>query len=225
MRPRVCNVFWCLLIWQFFAVGAMAQAGAPWVGETFIGVQCTGGDQGYGPYDYLQRQSLAGKLQVVETHHFTPEVEQLQRGKSGSLATDLDYTLRAWPNHHRALNAMMRYQDSLQRIQIQRLSASGVPPVECYFQRAINFSSSDAITKMLFGMLLHKKDQLERAEREYRAAIDLAPGDRQIQYNLGLLLVDRGKYAEAKTIAETLYGEDFPLPGLQNKLRRKGQWP
>tara|TARA_R110002110_G_scaffold76898_2_gene202304 strand:+ start:16814 stop:17050 length:237 start_codon:yes stop_codon:yes gene_type:complete len=78
---------------------------------------------------------------------------------------------------------------------------------------------------MLFGMLLHKKNQLERAEQEYRAAIDLAPGDRQTQYNLGLLLVDRGKYVEAKTIAETLYGEDFPLPGLQNKLRRKGQWP
>ncbi len=225
MRSGVWNVFWCLLMWQCFTVDAMAQRGAPWVGTTFIGVQCTGNDQGVGPYDYLQRHSLAGKLRVVETHHFTPGVEQLQRGKSGPVVSDLDYTLRAWPNHHRALNAMMRYQTSLQRGQMQQLFASGIPPVECYLQRAINFSSSDATTRMLFGMLLHKKNQLERAEQEYRAAIDLAPGDRQTQYNLGLLLVDRGKYVEAKTIAETLYGEDFPLPGLQNKLRRKGQWP
>src|SRR5882672_10328606 len=57
----------------------------------------------YGPFDYRIEHD---KLAIVEAYHFTSQVELLIRGQSGALGADLDYTLRAAPNHHRALVAM-----------------------------------------------------------------------------------------------------------------------
>jgi hypothetical protein len=60
----------------------------------------------YGPYDY--RTASARQIQLVEDYHFTLSVEELKHGKSGlTVGGDLDFTLRAIPNHHRALVAMM----------------------------------------------------------------------------------------------------------------------
>src|SRR5690606_25221127 len=63
---------------------------------------------GYGPFDYINRHSLQEQLTVVESFHFTYDVENLIKGQSGSIAGDLNYTLHAWPNHHRALVSLVR---------------------------------------------------------------------------------------------------------------------
>ena len=60
----------------------------------------------FGPFDY--RTERGYNLDVVESYHFTPPVEALIRGSSGTIGGDLDYTLRAFPNHDRALNATIR---------------------------------------------------------------------------------------------------------------------
>ena len=65
---------------------------------------------GYGPFDY---RTSAKQLDIVEKYHFTSDVESLKHGKAGYLGTDLDYTLRASPNHHRALMAMVNLAFSL----------------------------------------------------------------------------------------------------------------
>src|SRR4051812_47506028 len=71
-------------------------------------VSCTAFAQGcgslanpYGPFDY---RTSKDKLDIVEGAHFTPDVETLRSGSTGSLGADIDYTLRTSPNHHRALN-------------------------------------------------------------------------------------------------------------------------
>ena len=77
---------------------AIAQSGAEACGPLR-------GQGQYGPYDYHTHKD---KLQVVERYHFTAVVEALTRGSQNTLAGgDIDYTLRAFPNRHRALLAMV----------------------------------------------------------------------------------------------------------------------
>ena len=225
MNKHFLSVLLVSALSQLVAAASHAQGNAPWVGTTFSGVQCSGNGQGFGPFDYLSRSSLRDKLNIVESYHFTHEVEQLLRGKSGRIAGDIDYTLRAWPNHHRALNAMMRYQNAQSRKWEHAPGLAGVPPVECYFQRAINFSPKDGTVRMLFAMHLQKNQQLDRAGTLYQEALDLEPNNLQLKYNYALLLVELREYERAREFARAIYEMDFPLMGLQKKLKNKGFWP
>lgn len=197
-----------------------AKGYAPWVGNTLEGTRCAGRAQGYGPYDYTQRAALAHNLSIVENFHFTPNVEYLRKGENGSIPGDIDYTLSAWPNHHRALNSISRFD--LGGYKTKR----SVPKidVECYFQRAIAFSPNDSIPYMLYAIYLHKSNEKELALPQYEAAIALVPNDPQLQYNFALLLVDMGDFKRAKGFANVLYDNDFPLPGLKRKLQSSGHW-
>ncbi|MET0106820.1 MAG: tetratricopeptide repeat protein [Sedimenticola sp.] len=205
---------------QFRAQKAQKNS-APWIGEEFSGAPCRGKRQGFGPYDYLNRSVLKGELIIVEGSHFTPEVEALVRGKTGvEPLSDTDYTLRAWPNHHRALNSVTRYHFQ------QKKKGIRLPtPPECYYMRAINFSPKDATTYMLYAMYLHKSGKMDDAEEKYNKALEIKPNDIQIHYNYGLYLVDRKRFEDAKHHAEIVYSYSFPLSGLKNKLRNAGYWP
>ena len=122
---------------------------APWVGATLEGLPCNGGGQGVGPFDYSQKSVIAPQnLRIVEGAHFTSEVEALIKGNRGSLEGDINYTLRAWPNHHRALLSIIKYQ-----LQIKKKLRKGKlnTPPECYLQRAIHFSPQDVASYALYG--------------------------------------------------------------------------
>ncbi|WP_162883967.1 hypothetical protein [Chromatocurvus halotolerans] len=206
-----------LILSALLSAQSMAQRSAPWVGDTFDGGSCRGQGQGFGPFDYLGRGALADKLELVERYHFTTDMEQL-RGRSRDLLANLDYTLRAWPNHHRALNAMIRHQLSLDSNQRFMLRDLDIPPVECYLQRATNFSPNDDMAYMLMGLLSHRQGYNERADAAYKRAVDLAPHNLQAKYNYGLFLLDMGKNNEAKKYADAVYAAGFPLQGLKKRL-------
>ena len=66
---------------------------------------------GYGPYDYTNPTHFRDKLPIVNDYHFNARVENLVGGnkeESSHPGGDLNYVLMAFPNHHRALAAMMR---------------------------------------------------------------------------------------------------------------------
>src|SRR5690242_17113706 len=63
-------------------------------------------ENAFGPFDY--RTVSADRKRLVEGSHFTPYIEGLQRGHTGAIGSEIDYTLRAFPNHPRALVAMMK---------------------------------------------------------------------------------------------------------------------
>lgn len=194
---------------------------APWVGQTLDGEKCVGKGMGFGPYDYLKRAQLPAELDVVERAHFTPEVERLEAGNTTEAIGDINYTITAWPNHHRALYSAMRY----------RMAAwewpedARVPPAECQLQRAIAFSPNDPVPYMLFGMLLHKAQKYDDALASYRVANRLRPDDVLTLYNMGLTLVELNEYEEAMQVAQKAYAAGIPTPGLKNKLIAAGQWP
>ncbi|MDB5850133.1 MAG: hypothetical protein JWP29_3885, partial [Rhodoferax sp.] len=107
----------------------------------------------YGPFDY--RFEKGNSLYLVESAHFTPVVEALIRGNAGYLGGDLDYTLRAFPNHHRALMAVMRYGEKTKSPQPPNLRYT----VECYFVRALQFKPDDTIVKLIYASFLGKNSR------------------------------------------------------------------
>jgi tetratricopeptide (TPR) repeat protein len=194
---------------------------APWVGETLDGKKCSGKSMGFGPYDYLRRGQLTAELDVVETAHFTPEVERLEAGNTSVAINDIAYTITAWPNHHRALHSAMRYRMMFW----EWPEDAQVPPAECQLQRAIQFSPQDPVPYMLYGLLLHKAQKYDAALLSFRGALRLRPDDVLTQYNMGLTLVELKQYKEAVQMAKSAYAAGIPLPGLKNKLIAAGQWP
>ncbi len=196
---------------------------APAVGDSFDGAPCKDVRENYGPFDYLLRKDLPGELSIVERYHFTPQVEQLIAPVSSThVLGEISYTLKAWPNHHRALNSAIRYRIrtwGTRPIEYLRYS-----PAECWLQRAIKFSPKDATVYMLYGMLLHQTGYKEKAAENYKKALQIEPKNVQTKYNFALLLVDLKKYDEAKIYAIELYRKGYPLPGLKNKLKKAGKW-
>lgn len=196
---------------------------APWVGKHLddkTPCKSTAYIPGGGPFDYLQQQKNAGRLNMVENAHFPPDVENLVKGKTGPLMADIDFVLRAFPNHHRALNSAMEY--SL-RYDKWPKDHPGLP-AECYLQRAINFRPADGVPYRLFGFYLQKKGKFEEALESNELALRFFPKDVMVRYNTGLILVELERYEEALAYARPLYEAGLTLPGLKNKLKRAGHW-
>jgi len=190
-------------------------------GTDLKGLPCQGLAQGYGPFDYTNPQHVRSRLPVVEAHHFTAEVEGLVRGKSGYILGDLDYTLRAFPNHHRALYALIRFVTEPGHMGRQYIGKLESQP-ECYLQRALRFKPDDGKVHMLFGLYLHKLGKLVEAEGYYRTAVKIMPRSAEAHYNLGLVLTDQDKFAEAVPVAKLAYELGYPLSGLRRRLAAAG---
>lgn len=206
----------CLVL---LAAGPVAAERAPWVGQDLSGAACNGQPTSFGPFDYTNPAHVREKLPIVERNHFTPKVSTLQGGESGGLLADIDYTLRAFPNHHQALYALIRM--SQRKGLRQRLDQWRTPP-ECYLQRAVNFAPEDGRVRTLFGIYLHERGLHEPAEDKYRRAIELQQRAPEAHYNLGLLLVEMEHYEEARRHARKAYSQGYPLPGLRRKLADAG---
>ena len=221
MYRLVATVF-CALWLALTGAAAHAQGSGfvPWKGTTAEGEKCTGGQPEAGPYDYLHRNRLQAQIAVVEQFHFDEDVEKLRKGLTGTPMNDIDYTLRAIPNHHRALRSAVNYR--LKRKKWPRNHQG--EKAECYLQRAIGFSPNDPTLHPLLAFLLHRLNHQKQAIPAYREAIKANPNDVMLKYNMGLALVDLSRYAEARTVAKEVYSTDFPLPGLKNRLVAAGKW-
>lgn len=173
----------------------------------------------FGPFDYTLAAN-AVSLATVEPYHFTDEVEQGVRGATGPLGGDLDYTLRAFPNHARALATMGRIgvRDKVMQVPGAKY------PVECYFVRALEFVPDDAAVHAAYGSYLMALGKLQPALERLRQAVLLAPDNATYNYNLGLLYFRLKDYDHANDHAARAYTAGFPLPGLRQLLTTAGQW-
>jgi len=172
----------------------------------------------YGPWDFTN-PGHSRRLPIVINAPVTAKVEQLIAGENGTLLGDIDYTLRAIPNYHRALNAIGKYY----RLH-PPTAESGVPyyTADCYFQRAIYFQPADTVSRMLYGMHLHLSGKHEQAEKIYLTAVAMSSNYAELHYNLGLLYVDMKNLEKAAEHAKIAYGLQYPLKGLESKIVKAG---
>jgi tetratricopeptide (TPR) repeat protein len=169
--------------------------------------------------DYYDAEDAKG-LAVVESYHFGPQVEALQRGMSGALGGDIGYTLDHFPNHPRALSAMARLSLRIGKPQVPGARYT----VECYFRRAIEYVPKDGATRALFGAYLLSLRRDTDAIEHLQAALQAQPGNAAAWYNLGLARIRLREWSAALEAAHKAYGLGFPLPGLRQQLKAAHEW-
>jgi tetratricopeptide (TPR) repeat protein len=179
----------------------------------------------FGPYDYTNAYHHSEYLPRVEQYHYDSGVQALKGmndtdGAEQRLGSDLAYTLRAFPNHHRALYTMIRYY--LEKVP-RGASRMQYDP-ECWFERARRQVPGDATVLMLEGIYFQKLSSLDKAQQAYEAALAMAPESAEINYNAGLLFLELKDYERARGLATKAYELGYPLPGLRNKLVSLGVW-
>jgi len=191
-------------------------------GYDFPTMDCGSLEVGYGPYDYTNPIHFREKLPIVQRAHFTSNVEQLIRGETAlGPMNDIAYTLNRFPNHHRALYSMMRYNLALE----QRPAAGARRSPECWFERAIRFKGDDGTVRMIFGIYLHQTDRPDAALIRYQEALALIPNSAEVHYNMGLAYFEMDRFDDAVEHALKAYELGYPLPGLRNRLASVGKWP
>jgi len=185
-------------------------------------MECGTLEVGYGPYDYTNPEHFREKLPMVERRHFTSNVEQLIRGETSlGPMNDIAYTLNRFPNHHRALYSMMRFNLSLDN----RPAAGNRRSPECWFDRAMRFKPDDGTVRMIYGIYLHKISEPEAAVGRYEEALALLPDSAEVHYNMGLTYLELNQLDDSFEHASKAYELGYPLPGLRRRLAAAGAWP
>ena len=181
-------------------------------------LRCGQLNNAFGPFDY--RVTTDDNKRLVENAHFTPQVEHLIKGQSTYLGGDIDYTLRVFPNHPRALKSLMELS-----FRIKTENPTGTHwPVWCYFDRAIRFRADDAQVRMVYAIYLHRKGKPREAIEQLNQAKDFTGDNANIHYNLGLIFLDVGDYENSLIHAHKAYALGFQLEGLRNRLMRANKW-
>jgi len=175
-------------------------------------------ENAYGPFDY--RTEKENRLKIVEQYHFTPIVESLISGSTGAVGVDLDYTLRASPNHHRALLAMVRLGEKLKSPQPRGARYS----VECYFERALRFRPDDSTARMIYATFLAKNGRVPETIKQLELATTAADDNPFTHYNIGLIYFDIKNYDRALVQAHKAYGLGFEQSALRDQLKSAGKW-
>lgn len=197
-----------------FAIAATVAA--PKAAEDYE-YQCGKLENAYGPFDYYADKD---KLPIVENAHFTPGVEFFRERKTGPFGGDIDYTLRAFPNHPRALAAMMRLGEREKTEHPQGSKHT----VFCYLERAVRFRPNDGTARLVLATYLMKHQRSAEAIEHLKVAEEAAGGNGNLHYNLGLAYLEVKDYAKALEHAHKAYQSGFDLPGLRQKLKSLGQW-
>lgn len=168
-----------------------------------------------GPWDY--RSERGHPLEIVERVHFTPMMET---NPNSHAAKDLDYTLRAFPNHHRALLAVDRYGQRTKSAQ-----PPGLPrPVECYYERAVRWRPDDAVVRMLYAQYLYRNERAPEARQHLESAVAGAGDNVLTLYNAGLVYAEGKDYAPALALAHRAQAMGMQRLELRQKLETAGQW-
>lgn len=188
----------------------LAQVSAEFCGPLKVRLQA-------GPWDYRRDKE---HLPLVENAHFMPKTENLISGTSGKLGPDFDYTLNKFPNHARALLALIplnrRWPDP-RAIELPR-------PVECYYERAIRYAKDDMVVRMIYARWLDDQKRRGDALQQLDFVAEQSKDNPITLRSLGLIAIEMSEFDRARRYAWSL--EEL-APGttvLREALQKAGQW-
>ena len=179
---------------------------------------------GHGPYDYADpaNHKTFDKIPIVEVAHFFKGMEDLKLppGHNALLGSEFDYTLRAVPNHWRALNAMVKLaaRDKTNQPKGSRYT------VDCWFQRGLRYRPNDVQVRFVYGTYLARVHRNKEAVEQFGETLKLSPNNANTHYNLGLVYLDMKEFDKSLEHAHKAYGGGFALPGLRDRLKKAGKW-
>ncbi len=185
---------------------------------------------GFGPHDYRKyvgtaasKRSMDDPLYLVEMAHFRPEMVALVRGGQGvksDVGPEFDYTLRAFPNHPRALDAAVRLSEKQGTDQPKGMRYT----IDCWFQRAIRFRPDDGTVRMIYATYLGKKNRVADATTQLEITAANTKENPFTQYNIGLIYFDLKQFDRALAHAHIAYGLGMPRTELRERLVAANQW-
>lgn len=175
----------------------------------------------YGPYDY--RTERTGKLRIVESSHFTPEIESLAqtlRGRRIYPEININYTLLSSPNHHRALIAAIRLGERYKSPQVPGMDY----PVECFLERGLRFQPNDTVVRVLYARYLGGQKRAVEGIALLDGGVQYLSDNPLSHYNFGLAYLDLGAHEQALRQAHKAAELGFPRTELSDALKRLGKW-
>lgn len=172
----------------------------------------------YGPFDY--RTMTAHQRMLVEGAHFTPTVENVTRGATGSLGHDIRYTLAVFPNHPRALLAMERLVEKEKRNPAEGAEFT----IECFYERALRFKPEDHVPRLFYVNFLIRHNQLDEARRHLDYVAETTQDNPIAQFNAGMLYLDMKDYDKGLIQAHRVIAMGFDRRELRDRLVAAGRW-
>jgi len=181
----------------------------------------------FGPHNfYDQKNHQVGvdgrksesNITIVTNYHFTQDIIRLERGRTGfELYGDLDYTLRALPNHPQALDTVSRFETKRKQLKQYAKIQTAMPySADCYFQRAFNvFGNKQPQTWMIWGLHKHRQGVYKKAIEFYERAKHGGLQSAELDYYLGLSYFKLKNYSKARVHADLAYEHGYQLPGLK----------
>ncbi len=171
----------------------------------------------YGPFDYRTQKP---RLRIVEVAHFTPIVESLVGGATGDLGKDLAYTLRAAPNHHRALAAVVKWGERRKSKNLPGMEYS----IDCWFDRALRFAPDDHVARSLYAQYVGKNGNQELAAKQLELILAQTEDNPLAIHNVGLIYLELNMFDQALAQAHRALSMGFVNSRLEAQLRQAGKW-
>ncbi len=192
---------------------------------------CGNLENAFGPFDYRPDtyvyestyKSHKALVNIVERAHYTIETEMLVSRKTGlvvSTGADLSYTLRVFPNHHKALMTLI----ALSEKEKTDKPRDSIYTVDCWFRRAVTWKPDDNVAKMIYSTYLDKTNRRSEAEAQLDAAARQAGDNVFTHHNLGLVYFDMKMYDKALFHAQRTYGLGMTIPTLKEQLKSVNKW-
>ncbi len=168
--------------------------------------------------DYRDRSTaqLRWNIDDNKRYHIDPANERMRQGEySRTVMAEINWTLVRYPNHHLALEQLIRYVLGGGKVH-------DFPLPECYFLWAKQFAPDDERVFLAEGYYHWRANRTDAAINSYLEGISLNPASATAHYNLGLIYLERQQFREALDHAAKAYELGYPLPALRDKLAAAG---
>jgi tetratricopeptide (TPR) repeat protein len=168
-------------------------------------------------YSINQTERGAELLKSVEKYHMKPAEDEIRQKRYQAAWGDIDFMLRAFPNHPQVLLLMI---DLCAKWKSPRCTDD----LAGRFERAIAVNPRAPNTFVVLGIYQQRNRAYREAISSYERALALDPESVNAHYNLGLAYLDAKNYELANQHAQQAYRLGAQLPGLRAKLTKAGRW-
>jgi tetratricopeptide (TPR) repeat protein len=173
-------------------------------------------------------RSQLGDDVFTYVHHHCAGLIWLQRARLATVPSERDFALQS--AEYESNFTLIRippesdtYADILVHMgQIKRAAGNGNAALD-FFEQAIRSRPDRAAGYLGKSLVMRDRKKTDQAIEALRAGSRATGGEsRELEYHLGLALLDAGQFEDARGHARRAYELGFPLPALRDRLAAAG---